>query len=43
MSSPAAKTAAAALSTHVMGTYGRQDVVFETGEGAWITSTTGER
>jgi acetylornithine/N-succinyldiaminopimelate aminotransferase len=34
---------AAAPSTHVMGTYARQDVVFERGEGAWIISTTGER
>ncbi len=34
---------ATAPSTHVMGTYARQDVVFERGEGAWIISTTGER
>ena len=27
----------------VMGTYARQDVVFERGEGCWLTSTTGER
>ena len=27
----------------VMGTYGRQDVVFERGEGSWLISTTGER
>ena len=27
----------------VMPTYGRQDVVFERGEGAWLVSTTGER
>lgn len=26
----------------VMGTYARQDVVFERGEGAWLVSTTGE-
>jgi acetylornithine/N-succinyldiaminopimelate aminotransferase len=26
-----------------MGTYARQDVVFERGEGAWLISTTGER
>jgi acetylornithine/N-succinyldiaminopimelate aminotransferase len=26
-----------------MGTYGRQDVVFERGEGSWLISTTGER
>ena len=27
----------------VMGTYARQDIVFERGEGSWLTSTTGER
>ena len=27
----------------VMATYGRQDVVFERGEGSWLISTTGER
>jgi acetylornithine/N-succinyldiaminopimelate aminotransferase len=27
----------------VMGTYARQDVVFERGEGSWLISTTGER
>jgi acetylornithine/N-succinyldiaminopimelate aminotransferase len=27
----------------VMGTYARQDVVFERGEGAWLVSTEGER
>ncbi len=27
----------------VMGTYGRQDVVFERGEGSWLISTTGDR
>ena len=27
----------------VMGTYGRQDVVFERGEGSWLISTDGER
>jgi acetylornithine/N-succinyldiaminopimelate aminotransferase len=26
-----------------MGTYGRQDVVFERGEGSWLLATTGER
>ncbi|HRD76081.1 MAG TPA: aspartate aminotransferase family protein [Hyphomicrobiaceae bacterium] len=26
-----------------MGTYGRQDIVFERGEGSWLVSTTGER
>jgi acetylornithine/N-succinyldiaminopimelate aminotransferase len=42
---PAPKPAAASSSpaTHVMGTYGRQDVVFERGEGSWLISTTGER
>jgi acetylornithine/N-succinyldiaminopimelate aminotransferase len=29
--------------THVMPTYGRQDVTFERGEGAWLISTAGER
>jgi acetylornithine/N-succinyldiaminopimelate aminotransferase len=48
MSTATAKTTAAAKaatapSTHVMGTYARQDVVFEKGEGAWLTSTKGER
>jgi acetylornithine/N-succinyldiaminopimelate aminotransferase len=28
--------------THVMPTYGRQNVVFERGEGVWLTSTGGE-
>ena len=41
------KTAAvpspAGPSPAVMQTYGRQDVVFERGEGAWLVSTTGER
>ena len=31
------------LQSAVMGTYARQDVVFERGEGCWLTSTTGER
>jgi acetylornithine/N-succinyldiaminopimelate aminotransferase len=48
MSSKAqAATAASANPTgpspFVMGTYGRQDVVFERGEGSWLISTTGER
>ena len=30
-------------SPFVMSTYGRQDVVFERGEGSWLISTTGER
>jgi acetylornithine/N-succinyldiaminopimelate aminotransferase len=45
-----AKTATAAASpsaplpeTNVMGTYARQNVVFEKGEGSWMISTTGER
>jgi acetylornithine/N-succinyldiaminopimelate aminotransferase len=28
--------------THVMGTYGRQNVVFERGEGPWVWSTSGD-
>ena len=36
-------TASNTPSTHVMGTYARQDVVFEKGDGAWITSTKGDR
>jgi acetylornithine/N-succinyldiaminopimelate aminotransferase len=46
---PAAKqksTAATASPSHspaVMGTYARQDVVFERGEGSWLISTAGER
>ncbi len=35
--------AATTATSHVMGTYARQDVVFERGEGTWLTSTTGER
>ena len=30
-------------SPSVMGTYARQDVVFERGEGSWLISTTGQR
>jgi acetylornithine/N-succinyldiaminopimelate aminotransferase len=30
-------------STHVMPTYGRQDLVFEKGEGVWLTATNGDR
>jgi acetylornithine/N-succinyldiaminopimelate aminotransferase len=30
-------------SPHVMGTYGRQDVVFERGEGSWLIATDGGR
>jgi acetylornithine/N-succinyldiaminopimelate aminotransferase len=29
--------------THVMGTYGRQNVVFERGEGSWIYDTKGDK
>jgi acetylornithine/N-succinyldiaminopimelate aminotransferase len=32
-----------APSTAVMPTYGRQNIVFERGEGAWLTDTTGTR
>ncbi len=44
-SSPKSKTtkAATAPSSAVMPTYARQNVVFESGTGAWLTSTTGER
>jgi acetylornithine/N-succinyldiaminopimelate aminotransferase len=35
--------AAQGPSPAVMGTYARQDVVFERGEGPWLISTTGER
>jgi acetylornithine/N-succinyldiaminopimelate aminotransferase len=39
-----AKTAAASMpSAAVMPTYARQNIVFESGSGAWLTSTTGER
>ena len=46
--SQASKSKAAAApvpfeQTHVMGTYARQDVIFERGEGAWLISTTGDR
>lgn len=37
------KTSADVPSPAVMATYGRQNVVFERGEGAWIISTKGER
>src|SRR5689334_6545384 len=47
MSAPAAlKTTSAAASgpsPAVMGTYARQDVVFERGEGSWLVSTKGDR
>jgi acetylornithine/N-succinyldiaminopimelate aminotransferase len=35
--------ASAGPSPAVMGTYARQNVVFERGEGSWLISTTGER
>ncbi len=38
-----AKTTFAGPSAAVMGTYARQDVVFERGEGCWLISATGER
>ena len=40
--STAPKTAAGP-SPAVMGTYARQDIVFERGEGSWLISTAGER
>ncbi len=48
MSSPQANTPSKSQpskgpSPAVMATYGRQDVVFERGEGSWLISTTGER
>jgi acetylornithine/N-succinyldiaminopimelate aminotransferase len=36
-------TKASGPSPAVMGTYARQDVVFERGEGSWLISTTGDR
>jgi acetylornithine/N-succinyldiaminopimelate aminotransferase len=39
---PAAQPSSAPSSA-VLGTYARQDVVFERGEGSWLTTTTGER
>ena len=38
-----ASTPVAASPDAVMGTYARQDVVFERGEGSWLISTSGER
>ena len=50
MTQPAPATSLTAASTPqsgpspaVMGTYARQDVVFERGEGSWLISTTGEQ
>lgn len=39
----AATAASQGPSAAVMSTYGRQNVVFERGEGSWLISTTGER
>lgn len=39
----AASSPSTGPSTAVMGTYARQDVVFERGEGSWLISTTGDR
>lgn len=36
-------TASAAPETHVMGTYARQNVVFDRGEGVWLIATNGDR
>ena len=43
MNRNAASTLSTGPSPAVMGTYARQDVVFERGEGSWLISTTGER
>jgi acetylornithine/N-succinyldiaminopimelate aminotransferase len=40
---PKAVKASTAPSAAVMPTYARQNLVFESGEGAWLVSTTGER
>jgi acetylornithine/N-succinyldiaminopimelate aminotransferase len=40
---PKAAKAAAAPSAAVMPTYARQNLVFESGAGSWLVSTTGER
>lgn len=40
---PAAGAPSTGPSPAVMSTYGRQDVVFERGEGSWLISTSGER
>ncbi len=39
----AAASAPSGPSPAVLGTYARQDLVFERGEGAWLITTTGER
>ena len=39
----AINTAATGPSPAVMGTYARQDIVFERGEGSWLITTDGER
>jgi acetylornithine/N-succinyldiaminopimelate aminotransferase len=49
MSQVQAKSAAASASqpaapqTHVMGTYARQDVIFDRGEGSWLIAKNGDR
>ena len=40
---PVAHSAAHGPSPAVMGTYARQDIVFERGEGSWLISTDGDR
>ncbi len=42
-SQPAAVAQPAAPQTHVMGTYARQDIVFERGEGSWLITENGDR
>lgn len=41
--STAGKGSATPSPTHVMGTYARQDIVFERGEGAWLYATNGDK
>ena len=43
MSKPVPAKPSSGPSPAVMSTYGRQDVVFERGEGSWLVSTTGDR
>ena len=40
---PAATASAALPETNVMGTYARQNVVFERGEGSWLHATNGDK
>jgi acetylornithine/N-succinyldiaminopimelate aminotransferase len=42
-SKPSKPAGAEGPSPHVMGTYARQNVVFERGEGAWLIATNGDR